>query len=415
MNILFLHRNFPAQFRHLAAYLAKNNNVVFLTNNNRQQIAGINRIAYGLHREVKAETHHYMKFYEDSLLHGQGALREAIKLKSQGFYPDVIIAHSWGPCLFMKDVFPKSKLICYFEWFYNTYGSDIDFNPNNEITIDTEAKTRIKNSHILVDLYSCDHGISPTKWQKSQFPAEFHHKISVIHDGVDTDYFKPKPNAKLILPDLDLSGKEIITYTTRGMEPYRGFPQFMEAASIIQKRRPDCHIVVAGEDRVCYGSNLPNGKTYKQLMLETFDYDLSRLHFTGSLPYEQYLQVLQASSVHVYLTYPFVLSWSMLEAMSTGCTIIASETAPVKEIIQDGINGILTDFFSPEKTVDKMEEVLNNLEKFQHIRTNARETIKNNYDLKSLLKGQVELINAVIGGQVKLSSAVQAYQGSKIS
>ena len=235
-------------------------------------------------------------------------------------------------------------------------------------------------------------GYPPQKWQRQQFPKEFRAKIQVLHDGVDTDFFRPKPDAKLALPaiGLDLSQvNEIVTYVARGMEPYRGFPQFMKAVALIQQRRPKCHVVVVGEDRVAYGKTLPDGKTYKQLMLETLDLDLSRLHFTGLLPYSQYLQVLQASSAHIYLTRPFVLSWSMLEAMSVGCLIVGSDTAPVKEVIKEGNNGLLVDFFDPEAIAKRVDEVLNHPGDMAEIREKARLTIQQKYDLAKLLPQHV--------------------------
>lgn len=299
MNILFLHRNFPAQFLHLAQYFAKNpaNKVVFITAREEYNFPNVIKAVYKPAEPTK--THRYLGFYEESIRHGQSAANEALKLKQQGFIPDIIYGHSWGQTLFMKDIFPNTPLLCYFEWFYNSHGADVDF--VNKINHDTEANVRVKNSHILVDLYSCDYGVSPTLWQKNQFPKEFHHKIETIHDGVDTDYFKPNNEIKLTLPNLDLS-KEIITYVGRGMEPYRGFPQFMESVALILERRPNAHVVIVGQDRVCYGSKLPEGQTYKQLMLEKLNLDMSRIHFTGHLAYTDYLKVLQASSAHIYLT-----------------------------------------------------------------------------------------------------------------
>jgi glycosyltransferase involved in cell wall biosynthesis len=394
MKTLFLHRNFPAQFRHLATHLAKekNNQVVFLTNRkDSYDIPGVNKVLYGLHREVNPQTHHYLKFVEESVLHGQGALRAAMKLRKQGFIPDVIIGHSWGPVSFMKDVYPEAKLIAHIEWFYNAHNSDIDFITPPQI--DTCAKTRYKNSHLLVDLYTCDKAITPTKWQLQQIPKEFHNKVSVIHEGIDTNYFKPDQNAVLKLEDREFTAKdEIVTYATRGMEPYRGFPQFMEAVSLIQKRRPNCHILIAGDDRICYGAKLPEGQTYKKQMLEKYSYDMDRLHFAGSLPYGEYLKLLQISSAHVYLTYPFVLSWSMLEAMSCGCTVLASSTPPVVEVLQDEVNGLLFDFFNPMEIADKVDFVLDNRGNLPHLGINARKTVVENYDLAKMLKLQLDLI-----------------------
>ncbi len=403
MRILFLHPNFPAQFRHLAAKLASdsNNQVIFGTNRRDGSMKSVYKAIYSPSREVRPETHHYVQPLEKAVLQGQAVYRLAEELKKKNFIPDVVYGHSgWGPTLFIKDIFPQAKLLSYFEWFYHAHGSDADFDSTDPLNADSEARIRIKNAPILIDLYSCDRGLSPTYWQRQQFPPEYHSKITVCHDGVDTTYFQPKPGAKLILPEinLDLSrAKEIVTYVARGMEPYRGFPQFIETVALLQQRRPDCHVVIVGEDRVAYGKQLPDGKTYKQLMLNKVPLDLNRVHFTGLLPYNQYLQVLQASSVHVYLTRPFVLSWSMLEALSTGCLIVASSTAPVTEVIEDGVNGLLVDFFSPEEICDRVEEVLDHPNQMSSIRTKARETILEKYDLAKLLSQHLEWIQEGIG------------------
>lgn len=390
-RVLFLHPNFPAQFRHLATVLAQSpkHQVVYGTARQEGQIQGVQKILYKPSREVRPETHHYVRPLESAVLEGQAVYRIAQQLNDKGFVPDVVYAHSgWGPGLFVKDIFPKAKFCCFFEWYYHAHGTDADFDPADPLDADAEARIRIKNAPILLDLASCDYGLSPTQWQRHQFPPEFHSKIKVLHDGIDTEYFQPQAGTKLVLPDvnLDLSAvDEIVTYVARGMEPYRGFPQFMEAIALLQKKRPNCHVVVVGADRVAYGKKLPNGKTYKQHMLETLSLDLSRLHFTGRLPYNQYLQVLQASSVHVYLTRPFVLSWSMLESMSAGCLLVASDTAPVKEVIKDGQNGLLVDFFSPQQVCDRIQEALDHPDGMAELRANARETILKTYDLAKLL------------------------------
>ena len=406
MRILFLHSNFPAQFRHLAAVLAKEpqHQVVFGTMRQEGTIPGVQKVLYKPSREVAPQTHHYVRSLESAVLQGQAVCRLAQALKSQGFIPDVVYAHSgWGPPTFIKDIFPESVLLCYFEWFYHAHGSDSDFDPNEPLQVDDELRIRVKNAPILLDLYSCDRGLSPTQWQRQQFPPEFQAKITVMHDGVDISFFQPNPGAKLILPaiDLDLSHvDELITYVGRGMEPYRGFPQFMEAVALIQQRRPNCHVVVVGEDRVAYGRQLPDGKTYKQAMLEKLPLDMSRLHFTGSLPYNQYLQVLQASSVHIYLTRPFVLSWSMLEAMATGCLVLGSNTPPVMEMIQDGVNGLLVDFFSPPEIAERVDEIFAHPDRMATLRAKARQTIQDNYDLAQLLPKHLQWIQEKIEHRV---------------
>ena len=398
MKILFLHPNFPAQFRHLATVLGKDsqNTVVYATNRLEGQIAGVNKIVYEKSRTVRPETHHYVRPLENAVLEAQGVYRVAQKLKDQGFYPDLVYGHSgWGPTLFMKDIFSKATLLCYFEWYYNAYGSDASFDPSDPINADDEARIRIKNAPILLDLVSCDRGLSPTQWQRSQFPSEFQSKIKVHHDGIDTNYFKPVANAKLHLPriNLDLTKEqEIVTYVARGMEPYRGFPQLIETISILQPKRPQCHFVIVGKNRVAYGKSLPEGKTYKEAMLEKFPLDMNRVHFTDLLPYDEYLQVLQASSVHVYLTRPFVLSWSMLEALATGCLIVASDTAPVTEIIEDNVNGLLVNFFNPQQISDRVIEALDNPDRMAGIRFKARETILDHYDLVKLLPQHLQWV-----------------------
>ena len=413
-KILFLHPNFPAQFRHLAKVLGEDPNyqVVFATKRQEGNIKGVQKVIYKPSRTARPETHHYVRNLENAVLQGQAMYRIGEQLKKEGFYPDIVYGHSgWGPTLFIKDIFPKATLLGYFEWFYHAHGTDADFDPSDPLSADDEARIRVKNAAILIDLYSCDRGLCPTNWQKQQFPPEYHHKLTVIHDGVDTDYFKPKADAQLILPrlNLDLSqAKEIITYVARGMEPYRGFPQFMETVEILQKQRPECHVVIAGENRVAYGKKLPDNKTYKELMLEKLDLDLNRIHFTGLIPYTEYLQVLQASSVHIYLTRPFVLSWSMLEAMASGCLIVASNTPPVTELITDGYNGFLVNFFSPDQIANKVIEVLDNQSSMDKVRSKARETIIKNYHLPDLLSQHLEWIKK---GKITKSKKLKKARG----
>ncbi len=401
MKILFLHPNFPAQFRHLAVALSQDsqNQVVFATKNQDVTLPGITKVVFAPSREPHPQVHHYVRTLESAVLQGQAVFRVLEQLKAQGFVPDVVYGHSgWGPTLFIKDALPRTPMLCYFEWFYNARGSDADFDPSDPLSLDDYPRIRTKNAPILLDLYSCDRGLSPTLWQRSQFPPEFQNKISVLHDGVDTDYFVPHLGSRLVLPEvgLDLSDvDELVTYVARGMEPYRGFPQFIQAIAHLQQRRPHCHVVIVGSERVCYGKSLPDGRSYKAMMLEQCPLDLTRVHFVGSLPYGQYLKVLQASSVHVYLTRPFVLSWSMIEAMSAGCLVLASNTAPVVEVIQDGQNGLLVDFFAPQQIAERISEVLDHPNRMAELRANARQTALQRYNLSQLLPLHLNLIAQV--------------------
>ena len=399
MNIIFLHRNFPAQFKFLALELAKdkNNNVFFVTNNeNTKPFGGIKKVIYKLKRQVPDDCHRYLRFYEESIIHGQSAAEALISLQMQGFKPNVIFGHSWGSSLFVKEVFPDVPYVAHLEWYYNPVNSDVDFG-GKELDIDAKASLKIKNSHILQDLVSCDYGISPTQWQKAQFPSAFADKIKVMHEGIDVDFCRPDENAEFKVPNTNITltrKDEVLTYATRGMEEYRGFPEFMKAASILMKQRPNLHVLVGGEDRVCYGRHLQND-TFKKKMLRELDFDMNRLHFTGSLIYRDYVKLLQVSTAHVYLTYPFVLSWSFLEAMAAGCRIIASDTAPVKEVMKDGYNGILTDFYDIDALVKKVNMVLDNRNDFNELTVNARKTIVDNYDIKDLLPKEVEFFKSI--------------------
>lgn len=394
MIILFIHRNFPAQFKYIATELAKdpNNLVLFLTSNTTVQIPNIHKIVY-TPKTSNTSGHPYLGIYQDSVLHGQAAAEMALEIKKRGVKPDIIYGHSWGPSMFMKDVFPDVPYICYFEWFSKDKDSAYDFG-DNVIDADKSARIKCNNTQILLDLCSCDAGISPTYWQKKQFPSEFQNKIQVIHDGIDVETFKPKNEVNFSVKEknLELSLKdEVITYATRGMEALRGFPEFMKAVEILLKNRPNAHFVIAGEDKVFYGPTAPEG-TFREYMLNRLDLDMSRVHFVGKLSYEEYLNLLQISSVHVYLTYPFVLSWSILDAMACECCVIASNTQPVLEVIEDNKNGLLVDFFNVNQLVEKIEYVVNNPGMVSDIRKNARKTVLEKYDKNILVPKHIEFV-----------------------
>jgi len=400
MRILFIHPNFPAQFRHVATALGSNpnNEVIFATGNPRPEweIKGVKKAVFQTNESPPEDNNMLSPLFEAGAK-GEAVLNLCLDLKRQGFIPDIIYGHSgWGSTWFVRDVFPEARFMGYFEWFYSPDSADTLFGRNDPIEGTHAAHLRLKNTTILNDLMTCHAGVTPTNWQKHQFPEVFHSKIAQIHDGVDTDYFRPDPDARLVLPNLDLSGvKKIVTYAARGMEPYRGFPQFIEALPHLLKSNPDCHVVIVASERVCYGNRPPDGKSYKDIMLERVPLDLSRVHFVGTLPYGLYKKVLQASTVHVYLTRPFVLSWSTLEAMSCGCFLVASNTEPVREVITDGVNGILVDFFNPKDIAGKINGALTFPSFTKGVRQRARETIEKRYALKTLLPRHLSLIDHV--------------------
>lgn len=398
MNILFLHRTFPGQFQYIAPVLAADsrNVVMFMTTESKIEVPKINKLVYKP-KEIPTGCHSYLADYETILSHAQAAGEIANLMKQKGIKPDIIYGHSWGSTLFMKDIFPDVPLVCYFEWFGNSDGAAIGFDGNIP-NLSYREKIRCNNAHSLIDLDNCDGAICPTYWQRDQFPKEYHSKIKVIHDGTDTDFCVPDKNAKFKIPDKDIeltANDEVVTYGTRGMEPFRGFPQFMEAAEKLLKKRPNAHVIIAGEDKVYYGEPLKQG-TYKELMLKKLDLDMNRVHFVGGLTLNDYIKILQISSAHVYLTYPFILSWSILEAMSCECCVVASNTAPVLEVLKDNYNGLLVDFFDVNQLVEKVEYALDNKDKMQEIRKNARQTVVEKYALKKLLPEQVAYLLSFI-------------------
>ena len=255
----------------------------------------------------------------------------------------------------------------------------------------------------MIGLDAADMGQTPTQWQRSGYPAVYQPKLYVTHEGIDTELVKPDPTARLSLPELGIDltrDDEVVTYVARNLEPYRGFPQFMRSLSTILEQRPKARVLIVGGDEVSYGHKLPEGQTHKQHMLDELgsSLDLKRVHFLGKLPYSTYLKVLQVSRVHVYLTFPFVLSWSMLEAMSAGCLVVGSKTAPVEEMIWDGENGLLVDFFNPTEIAEHVIEVLAaGRDGYADIRQNARRTIVENYDLKTIcLPAQLQLLETAL-------------------
>ena len=399
MRLMFLHNNFPAQFGALARYMSqRDHDVTFGTRWQGTPPDWLRMVRYRPHRTVGKRQHPYLAFVESAVLNGQALARVAWKMKDEGYSPDLVVAHSgWGPGLYVRDVWPDAKYLGYFEWYYRSKRADLGY--LDAVTRDDEHRIRTRNAAILLDLAACNWGIVPTAYQASQFPELFRRKLTVQHDGVDTDYHSPQPGRRLKLPGLDLSHvEEIVTYVARGMEPYRGFPQAMAAFAEVQRRRPRAHVVIVGEDRVAYGRRLPDGDTFRKKMLRALDFDLDRLHFTGRLPRDLYREVLRASSVHVYLTIPFVLSWSMIEAMSAGCLLVASDTEPVREVVRDGENGLLVDFFDAGALAERVCEALDRPGAFAHLRDGARRAAVERYAAARLVPRRAQLLEAVADG-----------------
>ena len=401
MKFLFAHQNFPGQYLYLARHLAAQvgNQVRFLTQRKDGALPGVRKIIYTPKRKPSRQTHHYLREVEAGVLNGQEVARAALSLKNSGFIPDVMLGHNgWGEIWYLKDIYPKVPLIGYFEFFYRTEGADIEFEPGVSEQLDTAPRLRTKNIGNLLGLEAADIGQCPTRWQQSLYPERYQSMLRVIHEGIDTRIVKPHPAAKLSLPsgNRELTAEdEVVTYVSRNLEPYRGFKSFMHSLPTILSQRPKAQVVIVGGDEVSYGTRLPDGKTYREEMLKELEdsLDLGRVHFLGRVPYPTFLTVLQVSRVHVYLTYPFVLSWSMLEALSAGCLVVGSRTPPVEEVLRHRENGLLVDFFDTAAIADAVVDALANPEAYRSIRERARRTVIEGYDLHTLaLPAQLKLV-----------------------
>ncbi|MHB8562374.1 MAG: glycosyltransferase family 4 protein [Acidiferrobacteraceae bacterium] len=404
MKLLCVHQNFPGQYLHLVRHLAAQpgHEVVFLTQRRDATLPGVRKIVYQPHRPVTAGVHHYLRETEAGVLNAQAVARAALDLKRSGFVPDLLLGHNgWGEIWYLKEVFPATPLIGYFEFFYHLHGADVDFDPATPPGFDSGPRIRTKNLGNLLALETVDAGQCPTRWQQSGYPARYQPLLHVVHEGIDTDQVAPDPHARLPLPPgarVLTPDDEVVTYVARNLEPYRGFPSFLRSLPAVLARRPKAQVLIVGGDDVSYGPALPNGATYRaQLCAELGDaLDPARVHFLGKVPYPTFLRILQVSTVHVYLTAPFVLSWSMLEAMAAGCVVVGSRTAPVEEVIRDGENGWLVDFFSPTDIAERVVAVLADRGAYIPMRTQARRTILERYDLKTVcLPKQLRLMDAV--------------------
>lgn len=424
MKVLFVHQNFPGQYLHLARYFGAQpgHQPVFITQRKDGELPGIRKIVYKPRRTITPQVHHYLRDSEAAVLNAQEVARVALDLRTAGFIPDVMLGHNgWGEIWYLKDIFPEAQLIGYFEFFYRMTGADVGFDPSEPITPDTAPRLRTKNLGNLLALDTTDLGQCPTEWQKSVYPRRYHPSLNVIHEGVDTAVACPNPTARLILADAQVeigAGDEVVTYVARNLEPYRGFPSFMRSLPRILTARPKARVLIVGGDEVSYGVRLPPGDSYKKRMLAELgdSLDLSRVHFLGKVPYNAFIKVLQVSRVHVYLTYPFVLSWSMLEAMSAGCLIVGSRTPPVQEVLHHGGNGLLVDFFSPEEIADRVVESLEDQRAFNSLRQNARQTILDRYDLRSVcLPAHLRLLNTLVPRKERVSLQPETVAGMKLA
>lgn len=411
MNILFIHQNFPGQFKFLAPALAAipANTVLGMTMNkvSNHDWQGIKLVPYEAARGTTPNVHPWVQDFETKTIRAEACFRAALKLKADGFTPDVIIAHpGWGESLFLKDVWPQAKLGIYCEFFYHPEGVDVGFDPEFPVADPGDAcRVRLKNINNLLHFGVADAGIAPTHWQASTFPDPFRSKITVVHDGIDTDAVAPNPAVSLTLNGhLTLTKQdEVVTFVNRNLEPYRGYHIFMRALPEILKRRPGARILIVGGDDVSYGARPRDGQKWKDIFAAEMrpqipDADWARVHFLGNIPYQHFIALLQLSTVHVYLTYPFVLSWSLLEAMSIGCAIVASDTPPLHEAIENDRTGRLVDFFDPAGVATQVCALLDDRQECARLGANARAFAQETYDLtKVCLPRQLQWVESLAG------------------
>ncbi|MTH33783.1 glycosyltransferase [Paracoccus limosus] len=388
MKILLVHQNFPGQFLHLApALVRRGHEVMALTDERNNRPAPVQVVRYKTPdaNPVRGLARSYAEHAERGWLAARGcrALRDR-----HGYTPDLILGHSgWGETLFLREIWPEVRLLVYAELLYRTRGQDVGFDPEISPDSDEGRITALaRSAHLIQGLVQADAGLTPTQYQAASFPPELRQKLTVIHDGIDTDIVCPNPEASLTLPNGQLlrAGDEVLSYVSRSLEPYRGFHRFMRALPAVMRARPQAQVVLIGGDGVSYGGKPPHAETWTAAMLAELDgqLDLSRIHFLGRVPYAQYLSLLQVARVHCYLTYPFVLSWSLTEALAAGCHVVASDTDPVRELVRDGQNGRLVPFFDAPALEKALIQGLAGDPEAPRLRAAARQTILDGYDLK---------------------------------
>jgi len=399
MHVLFVHQNFPAQFGHIAAHLIRRHRFrcTFVNEKRAGRVGDIECVPYRVEGGATAHNHYCTRTFENTTRHAIGVY-EAVKARPD-LKPDLIVGHSgFGSTLFLRELFPDVPIINYFEYFYRTRNSDMDFRkdfPSQSIDF---LRARNRNAMVLLDLDNCDAGYSPTEYQRGLFPREYQGKLRTIFDGVDTTVWKPMPGlAREVngykVPD----GMKVVTYATRGMESMRGFDVFMKAAKKLSDRRKDVIFLIAGQDKVCYGGDERHtgGKSFKDWVLSRDSYDLSRFVFLGLIPPTELAKLFNITDVHVYLTVPFVLSWSLVNALACGATVLASDTAPVREMVEHGRNGVLFDFFDADALAELASQLLDRRDEYRALGQQGAALIRDKYGIDVCLPKMVELYESV--------------------
>ena len=387
MNILFVHTNFPAQFGAVGAWLAKNGwEVTFATQRPDVKTNSMRIVRFKNHRACSTKTHHYLQGSERAVITGQGFARAAVDLRLKGYQPDLVVGHSgWGAGMFSKDVWPRSRFVQYAEWYYSFPAIDRTRHEPEKDELEERARSRVRNAPFWLDFSAADATISPTRFQAERFPVKIRPQITILPDGINSVTHRPGPRDNSFVSSFGIpASAELVTYIARGMEPARGFPEFMAAIGCLQRQRSNVHAVIIGEDRVAYGqkSVVPS---WKMKLLKEMDLDKSRLHFVRLVNRPTMIKFLQAADVHVYLSASFVLSWSFLEAMSCGVPVVAANSEPVREFVEDGRHGCLVDAGSPEDVSSAIVRILDNPEYGRTLGGKARNKIVMEFDAATIV------------------------------
>ena len=405
MKFLLVHQNFPGQFLHLVRHLVKSgqHEVVFLTEPNPNVIHGVRKIPYRKPPPVSPETHWAVREFDAALRRADVVGQTALNLKQLGFTPDIIIGHhGWGEMLNLPDIWPGVPMLGYMEFFYHTDGIDVGFDPEFPIPVSDFPRVRAKNAvnHLALNLDG--HGQTPTKWQLSTYPAWARDKINLLPEGVDLNICAPNPKARSVslkIGDFTVSPEEkLVTYVARDLEPYRGFHIFMRMLPHLLKARKDIRVLIVGGDGISYGAPPATGNWRETMLAELGGkIDLDRVSFSGRVNYGTYLGLLQRSDAHVYLTYPFVASWSLREALASGCAVVASDTQPVREFITHARNGMLVPFFDTDALARQIVEVIEDPALSRRIRAGARRFAQRHLAMDDYLASYDTLIRQLTG------------------
>ncbi len=405
LRILFIHQNFPGQYRHLApALAARGDQILAIAAPQAPGLDGVPIKRYSLPQQVPS-CHPWAADFQTKCVRGQAVARLAAQRRDEGFQPDLVIGHpGWGELLAIKDVFPTVPVLHHLDWVYPLKDGDSTFDPEFPPAGKEAASVlRLRRAPQLLAFHDLDQAWAPTHWQAASAPKEFQDRIRVIHEGIDTRSIGPNPAARIQLQRANLTlrpGDEVLTFVARNLEPYRGFHCFMRLLPELQRRRPALQVLVVGADGVSYGRPPSGGGTWRQALLKELDgqLDLKRLHFVGQVPHPLLHELFQVCRAHAYFTVPFVLSWSLLEAMACGAVVVGSDTPPVREVIEHGQNGWLADFFCKEAWLEHLEAVLSAPAQQREVAAAARRTIVQRYDLTTVcLPQQIALADRVAG------------------